>query len=94
MVPSHLGHVLITGATGTLGYNTVRHLGTAHPETHVHVLMRTLDPVLFADLPNVTLEQVDMADFPAVQKAVANCSPNAVIPLRRVRRASFADRLV
>jgi UDP-glucose 4-epimerase len=79
LVQHHLERILITGATGTLGYNIVHHLGRAHPETAVHVLMRTLDPTLFADLPNVALEQVDMADFSAIHRAVASCRPNAII---------------
>jgi nucleoside-diphosphate-sugar epimerase len=41
--------------------------------------MRTLDHELFADLPNVTLEQVDMADTPGVVRAVSDFQPNAII---------------
>ena len=69
----------MTGASGTLGYNIVRTLGTRHPETQVHVLMRTLDPTLFADLPNIQLEQVDMADFPRMTASVERVQPNAII---------------
>ena len=79
MPQPHLERVLVTGATGTLGYNIVCHLGAAHPETRVHVLMRTLDPSLFAGIPNLTLEQVDMADFAATARAVAAFAPNAII---------------
>ena len=79
MPAPHLKRVLLTGATGTLGYNIVRHLGAVHQESRVHVLMRTLDRELFKDLPNVTLEQVDMADFGALHRAVAECRPNAII---------------
>lgn len=75
----HLARVLVTGASGTLGYNIVRHLGLTHPSTHVHVLMRTLDPTLFADLPNVVLEQVDLADFTASRRAVLAFEPNAIL---------------
>jgi dTDP-glucose 4,6-dehydratase len=70
---------LITGASGTLGYNVVRHLGLKQPGTRLHILMRTLDHELFADLPNVTLEQVDMADTPGVVRAVSDFQPNAII---------------
>ena len=65
----HLARVLITGASGTLGYNIVRLLGESHPKTRVHVLMRTPDETLFGDLPNVDLEHVDMADFEASARA-------------------------
>ena len=79
MLRSHLHRVLITGASGTLGYNVVRHLGVRHPETRLHILMRKLDHSLFADLPNITLEQVDMADTPRLMQAVADFRPNAII---------------
>jgi len=75
----HLARVLVTGASGTLGYNIVRHLGATHPTTHVRVLMRTLDETLFGDLPNVDLEKVDMADFAASARAVHAFQPNAII---------------
>jgi nucleoside-diphosphate-sugar epimerase len=75
----HLARVLVTGASGTLGYNIVRHLGATHPKTRVHVLMRTLDHTLFADLPNVDLEHVDMADFASMTRSVAAFKPNAII---------------
>ena len=75
----HLARVLVTGASGTLGFNLVRHLGAAHPETQLHVLMRTLDHTLFADLPNVDLEQVDMSDFSRMKAAVERFRPNAIL---------------
>lgn len=79
MARPHLARVLVTGASGTLGYNIVRRLGAMHPRTRVHVLMRTLDETLFGDLPNVDLEQVDMADFEAARRAVLAFQPNAII---------------
>jgi len=79
MVRSHLARVLITGASGTLGYNVVRQLGATHPETRVHVLMRTIDETLFGDLANVHLERVDLADVAATARAVAGIAPNAII---------------
>jgi UDP-glucose 4-epimerase len=79
MVRSHLARVLVTGASGTLGYNVVRQLGAAHPETQVHVLMRTIDETLFDDLANVHLEHVDLADVAATARAVAAIVPNAII---------------
>jgi nucleoside-diphosphate-sugar epimerase len=41
--------------------------------------MRALDEALFSDLPNVTLQEVDMADFAAAHRAVAEVQPNAII---------------
>ena len=76
---SHLRRVLITGASGTLGYNVVRHLGIEHPEMNLRILMRRLDHELFADLPNVSLQQVDMFDTPSLTAAVAEFQPNAII---------------
>jgi UDP-glucose 4-epimerase len=79
MLRSHLHRVLITGASGTLGYNVVRHLAQKHPETRLQILMRTVDAALFADLPNVALEQVDMRDTERLMKAVRAFQPNAII---------------
>jgi nucleoside-diphosphate-sugar epimerase len=79
MLRPHLHRVLITGASGTLGYNVVQHLGVKHPETRLHILMRTADPGLFATLPNVTIEQVDMADTVRLRQSVERFQPNAII---------------
>ena len=75
----HLARVLVTGASGTLGLNLVRHLGAAYPETRMHVLMRSIDESLFDDLANVELEQIDMMDFPRLAKSVLSFQPNAII---------------
>lgn len=79
MLRSHLHRVLITGASGTLGYNIVQNLGVKHPETCLHILMRTADPGLFAKLSNVTIEQVDMADTARLTQSVEQFRPNAII---------------
>ena len=79
MPKPHLARVLVTGASGTLGYNLVRHLGAVHPETRVHVLMRTLDESLFSDLPNVDLERVDMGELEPLRAAVTAFQPNAIL---------------
>ncbi len=79
MPQPHLERVLVTGASGTLGYNIVRHLGLTHPATVIRLLMRRPDPALFADLANVGLEQVDITDTPRLTKAVLDFQPNAII---------------
>jgi nucleoside-diphosphate-sugar epimerase len=75
----HLERVLITGATGTLGYNTVRRLSEAEPDTRIRVHMRTLDEVLFSDLPNVEVECVDLTDVSRMSQLVREFKPNAII---------------
>lgn len=79
MPSRHLERVLVTGASGTLGYNIVRHLGLVHPATQVHLLMRRRDEALFADLANITLEQLDVADTQRLRQAVHDFQPNAII---------------
>ena len=74
-----LKRVLITGASGTLGYNVVLHLAEKFPEASLHILMRTPHRDLFGDLPNVTVQAVDMTDTPALFKAVLNVQPTAII---------------
>jgi nucleoside-diphosphate-sugar epimerase len=75
----HLERVLITGASGTLGYNIVRHLGLTHPTTSLRLLMRHPDAALFGDFPNITIEQVDIRDTPRLTQAVLEFQPNAII---------------
>jgi len=79
MLCPHLERVLVTGASGTLGYNIVRHLGLSHPATSICLLMRQLDNVLFADLGNVTMEQVDITDTARMTQDVLDFQPNAII---------------
>jgi nucleoside-diphosphate-sugar epimerase len=79
MLRSHLARILVTGASGTLGYNIVQHLGTAHPETRLHILMREADPSLFGNLANVDWQQVDIADTEELTRAVLDFQPNAII---------------
>lgn len=79
MLRPHLHRVLITGASGTLGYNVVQHLGVRHPETQLLLLMRKSEPELFSTLPNVTIEEVDMVDTPRLYGAVERFQPNAII---------------
>lgn len=79
MLKTHLERILVTGATGTLGYNIVRRLGAQLPESRFLVLMRAPNEALFADMPNVTIEQVDMLDTARLREATLAFQPNAVI---------------
>lgn len=79
MVRPHLNRVLITGASGTLGYNIVRHLGLRQPGSQLHVLMRTPDATLFSDLPNVILHHVDLANSADMKHSVKEVQPNAIL---------------
>jgi nucleoside-diphosphate-sugar epimerase len=75
----HPAKVLITGASGTLGYNIVHHLAAVHPDTRIFLLMRTPDPALFADCPQVTIEQVDMFDKAKLRQSVLDLQPSAIV---------------
>ena len=79
MSPPHLARILVTGASGTLGYNIVKHLALRFPKTSLHLLMRTPDQALFANLSNVTIEQVDIFYTPVMAKAVLDFRPNTII---------------
>ncbi len=79
MLHRNLSRVLITGASGTLGYNVVRHLGLKHGAVRLHILMRTPNHELFRDLPNVTIEKVDMAETARLMEVVSEFQPNAII---------------
>ena len=69
----------MTGATGTLGYNIVQHLGRMHPETRAHLLMRRPDPALFGNLANVDCQQLDISESAKLTQAVLDFKPNAII---------------
>ncbi len=75
----HLSRLLVTGASGTLGYNIVRHIAAQHPRTRIHALLRQPDPHLFADFPNVGQQRVDMTDVAAFTRATLDFEPNAIV---------------
>jgi nucleoside-diphosphate-sugar epimerase len=75
----HLERVLVTGASGTLGYNIVQLLGKMHPETRLHLLLRETQPALFEDLANVNCQQLDITNSRELTQAVLDFQPNAII---------------
>ncbi len=79
MTRPHLARVLVTGATGTLGYNIVNHLATTHPRTRIQALVRRVDPHLFAAHPNVGQQKVDMREMARFTEAALDFQPNAII---------------
>ncbi len=79
MTPPHLAKILLTGASGTLGYNVVQHLATTHPCAQIVLLMRSPDPALFANCGNVKILHVDMFDSVALKRSVFDIEPNAII---------------
>lgn len=79
MTLPHLEKVLITGASGTLGYNIVKLLAATHPHTQIYLLMRAPDPALFADCANVQIRQVDMFDKVRLTQSVLEVRPNAIV---------------
>jgi nucleoside-diphosphate-sugar epimerase len=79
MIQTHVDRVLITGASGTLGYNIVRHLASTHPATRIHLLLRRPDPHLFAEFVNVGQQKADLENIGAFTDAIVDFQPNAII---------------
>ena len=79
MPVTHLERILVTGCTGTLGYNIVRSLGASYQDSRILALVRASPCDLFTDLSNVTVSQVDMLDTPRLCEVVADFRPNAVV---------------
>lgn len=79
MTSPHLARILVTGATGTLGYNIVNHLASTHPRTRIQVLLRKPDPHLFAAFPNVGQQKADMTDIDRFTEAAVDFQPNAIV---------------
>jgi len=79
MPHQHLNRVLVTGASGTLGYNIVRHLGAKYPGVRLHIWLRNPDPALFSDLPNAIVEQVDLLHTAKVSEGIGALRPDAII---------------
>jgi UDP-glucose 4-epimerase len=79
MTHPHLARVLVTGASGTLGYNIVSHLAATHPRTRIQTLVRRPDPHLFAAYPNVGQQKVDMNEIGRFTEAALDFHPNAIV---------------
>jgi UDP-glucose 4-epimerase len=79
MLPFPPAKVLVTGASGTLGYNIVHRLAATHPRTQIVLLMRTPCAALFASCPNIEIRQVDMFDKARLKQSVLDIQPDAII---------------
>ena len=79
MPPFHLARILVTGASGTLGYNIVRLLAREYPRTRVHVLLRKPDPHLFAEYANLGQQRADLKEIGRFIEAAMDFEPDAII---------------
>ena len=75
----HLQRVLVTGASGTLGFNIVQQLSAKHPDVQIFIFMRAPQPFLFEGLPNVVQMTIDMTDTAKLVGGVLDLQPNAII---------------
>ncbi len=69
----------MTGASGTLGYNLVRHFAATHPGYRMTALMRTPDPALFAEFAQVELQCVNMLDLQSLVASVQAVKPDVIV---------------
>jgi UDP-glucose 4-epimerase len=70
--------LLITGASGTLGYNIVRRLG-ADPRKQLLVPLRNIDPGLFVESANLKTARVDLADDKESRAMIRDFCPTTII---------------
>ncbi len=75
----HLERVLITGATGTLGYNIVQHLGIDAPGDACPPLDARIGPLALRKLANVDCQQLDITNSRELTQSVLDFRPNAII---------------
>ena len=71
--------LLVTGASGTLGYNVVRLVASECPDVTVLLAMRRPLPELFADLPNVSIARWDMFDQKRTAQLLGDFLPDAIV---------------
>lgn len=71
--------LLLTGASGTLGYNVTRKFAALHPDVSVVVAMRRPQPEFFADLANVEIVRWDMIDKRRTAEIVRDLAPDAIV---------------
>jgi hypothetical protein len=74
-----LRRVLVTGATGTLGYNIAVQLASKYPQTRINLLLRRLDQDLFSAFPNVSQQKADLKNIDLFKEAVLDFQPDAII---------------
>lgn len=70
--------ILITGATGTLGYNVYRVL-SGDPRYELYLPVRTLRPELFKPDGQVRVFLLDLADRTRVREVIEQTQPDAVV---------------
>jgi UDP-glucose 4-epimerase len=70
--------VLVTGASGTLGYNVV-HLLARDTGTQLVLPLRTLEPPLFRDYANVHVRKANLSDRSDLRRILADVEPTAIV---------------
>jgi nucleoside-diphosphate-sugar epimerase len=80
--------VLVTGASGTLGYNIVR-LFARDPDHQLVLPLRTLHPELFHRYSNVHMRQADLSDTPELGRILRDASPDVIIHCAAVPECHF-----
>ena len=85
---------VVTGASGTLGYNIVR-LFASDPDHQLVLPLRTLHPDLFHRYSNVHMRQADLSDTPELGRILRDASPDVIIHCAasgvRPRREAWFD---
>ena len=70
--------ILITGASGTLGFNIVRLLAS-DPDNQIVLPLRTLQPAAFHRYTNVHMRQADLSDTPQIDRILADSLPELIV---------------
>ncbi len=88
-----MSRILITGASGTLGFNIVKLLAS-DPANQIVLPLRTLLPAAFHRYTNVHMRQADLSDTPQMARILSDSLPELIIHcaasgVRPVREAWF-----
>jgi len=86
--------IVVTGASGTLGFNIVRLLAS-DPNIQLVLPLRTLHHEYFHRYTNVHMRQADLADTPQLDRILRDSSPDLIIHCAasgvRPRREAWFD---